>query len=178
MKFAVKLWANESVQVELLGQEDGTIVAVLDGVDLEPEVVQYAIEYGFRQSIRDRAAASKNDAERNAMARKRIEALQTNTLGEGGGGGPKLTPVERVMRSLAERDVTAAFASADNAEWVAAQRKATGLTEAALRDHVVKLTVANDDGTLRARAQAELDEASKRLNLTGLVIPKPQPKTA
>ena len=156
MQFTVQLWADESVDVEITVSEDGGIVASLDGVWLDERIINWAFEYGFRQGIRDAAASEPEDDKRNAKAWKRIDALKTNTLREGGGGGPKLTPVQREVKAIAEREIATAFAKPENQKWVAEQRAKTGLGLTALREAAAKAHAKKHAARLEAEAKANL----------------------
>lgn len=160
MEFTVELWGNRKVNVEVIGNEDGTLSATIDGADLAPRIVQWAIEYGFRQGIRDAGAQGKTDDERNAGALKRVDALVNNTLREGGGGGAKLTPIQREMRVIALREITKAFDNPANAGWVIEQRKATGLSLADLKDKAVKAHLVKHADRLQTEAQKVLDDSA------------------
>lgn len=153
-KFSVNLWADSRVEVEL----DSVPTVTLDGETLDARIVMWAIEYGFRQGIRDAAAAGKTDDERNNLAAKRIDALVNNTLRDVTQGN-RASPVEREMRVIAEREVRASMADPANAEWVAKQRAAhkVGLTE--LRELTVKALLKRDDERLRKQAEVNLKSA-------------------
>lgn len=159
MKFQVELWAGKQVEVQVFANNEGEIHTVLDGVHLEGRIIEWAIQYGFRQCIRDAAAALKDDDKRNAAAWKRIDALKTNTLREGGGGGPKLTPVQREVKAIAEREIRAAFAKAENQAWVSAQMVKTKLTRSELLDAAIKAHVQKEATRLTAEAEANLAKA-------------------
>lgn len=149
--FNVALWAELSVEIKV----DALPTITLDGQTLDPRIVGWAIEYGFRQGIRDSAAAEKTDDLRNAKALKRIDALVDNTLRDATTAS-RLTPVEREMRVIAERTIRGAFEDPDNANWVATQRKETGLGLAELREAAVKAHLRDNAETLRAQAEANL----------------------
>lgn len=162
--FNVNLWADLSVKVEASALPS----VKLDGRELDPRIVAWALEYGFRQGIRDAAAAEKTDELRNAKALKRIDALVDNTLREASVGN-RLTPVEREMRAIAERTIRAAFDDPSNAGWVAQQRQATGLGLAELREAAVKAHLKGNEAALRAEAEANLAKApSIKLDLSTL----------
>lgn len=151
--FTVALWGQApSVEITL----DQLPVIELNGEQLDPRIVRWAIEYGFRQGIRDAGAQGKDDAERNAGALKRVDALVNNTLREGGGGGVKLTPADREAKAIAEREIRAAFDDPRNVAWVAEQRKATGLNLSDLRDKAVKAHLVKHADRLRAEAEKVL----------------------
>lgn len=151
--FTVALWGSApAVEITL----DQLPVIELNGEQLDPRIVAWAIEYGFRQGIRDAGAQGKDDGERNAGALKRVDALVNNTLREGGGGGAKLTPVDREAKVIAEREIRTAFDNPANAGWVAEQRKATGLTMSELRDKAVKAHLVKHADRLRAEAEKVL----------------------
>ncbi|OYW77711.1 MAG: hypothetical protein B7Z37_03210 [Verrucomicrobia bacterium 12-59-8] len=155
-KFQVNLWADSRVEVEL----DSVPTVTLDGEVLDARIVMWAIEYGFRQGIRDAAAAGKTDDERNSLAAKRIDALVNNTLRDVTQGN-RATPVEREMRVIADREVRASLADTANAGWVATQRAKhkVGMTE--LREMTVKSLLKRDDTRLRAAAEANLAASPK-----------------
>lgn len=155
MKFTVNLWGNESVGVEL----EGDVTAAIDGAVLKPEALQHIIAYGFRQIIRDAGAISaaesaKPDADekRNQLAQKKIDTLVSGNL-RAGGGGQRLTPTERVARSIAEREVRAAIAAkgiAMKADKIAAY---------------VKALLERDRDRLEGLAKVEIEEAAKRATI-------------
>lgn len=155
MKFTVNLWGDEAVEFEL----DQIPVMSLDGSVLSERIVSYLIQYGARQSIRDAAAAEKDESKRNVLARKRIDALVNDTLREGFGGGAKLSPAEREARAIAEREVRAAFENPANSGWVAEQRKATGLSMSDLRDAAAKAHLEANKARIMAEAEANLAKA-------------------
>jgi hypothetical protein len=81
-----------------------------------PKAVMYLLQNGYSQSMTDAAAftkeqkAGKSPDELAAMALdarvKRHDAIENGTIGARG-GGPKLPPVERVMREVAEERLKA-----------------------------------------------------------------------
>lgn len=161
MEFTVELWGKQApVQISVVGQEDGSVGAWIGEELLDPRIVKWAIEYGFRQGIRDAGAQGKTDDERNAGALKRVDALVNNTLREGGGGGAKLTPIQREMRVIAAREIGKAFDNPANANWVAEQRKATGLTLSELKDKAIKAHLVKHADRLQREAQAVLDAST------------------
>lgn len=150
-KFTVELWGGLTVQVEL----DQLPGIQLDGQELNERIVRWAIEYGFRQGIRDAGAQGKDDEARNAGALKRIDALVNNTLREGGGAA-KLTPVEREMLAIAEAEIREAFEKPENTDWVKTQKAKTGLGVTELRAKATKAHLAKDAQRIRAKAEENL----------------------
>jgi hypothetical protein len=152
MKFTVKLWGDAAVNVEI---EDG--VAAIDGKVLEDKAFSHIVEYGFRQIIRDAGAISAADAakpdadeKRNSLAQKKIDTLVSGKL-RAGAVGQRLTPVERVSRSIAEREVRAAI-----------QAKGLAVKSADIGKYVTKL-LERDKARLAELAQKELAEATARV---------------
>lgn len=150
-EFTVNLWADASVKFVVAELPSIT----LDGSELDPRVVAYLIEYGARQSIRDAAAAEKDDDKRNAKALKRVDALVNNTVREVTQGA-RLSPVDKEMRAIAEAQVRAAFENPANANWIADQRKATKLGLAELREATIKRTLETKADSLRVQAEANI----------------------
>jgi len=149
--FNVVLWAGATVAVEL----SELPIVTLDGNVLDPRIVDWAIQYGFRQGIRDAAANEKNDELRNAKAMKRVDALIDNTLRDAVSAN-RLTPVEREMRVIVADEVRASFEKPENQAWIAKQRAATkmGITE--LREATAKAILRDQDARLRAKAEYNL----------------------
>lgn len=163
MKITVELWAGKQVEIEVAGD----IIVTLDGQILDPRIAEWGISYGFRQGIRDAGAAEKTDELRNAKAEKRIHALVTNTLREGGGGA-KLDPLSREIKALATAEVQASTENPANAEWVAKQRAANKFSMAELRAAMLKPYMAKHEARLETQAKANIaarQEAAGELDL-------------
>lgn len=150
-KFNVELWGGLSVEVNV----DQLPSIQLDGQTLDARIVRWAVEYGFRQGIRDAGAQGKDDDARNAGALKRIDALVNNTLRDGG-GATRLTPVEREMLAIAEGEIRDAFDKPENADWVKAQKVKTGLGVTELRAKATKAHLAKDAERIRGKAEENL----------------------
>lgn len=155
MKFTVKLWGDAAVNVEI---EDG--VAAIDGKVLEDKAFSHIVEYGFRQIIRDAGAisavdAAKPDADerRNQLAQKKVDTLVSGKLRQGTGFAQRLTPTERVARSIAEREIRAAIAASGRS-----------VKSADVPKYVAKL-LERDRQRLEALAATELAEAAKRSSI-------------
>lgn len=154
MQITVELWAGKQVEVQV----EGDIIVTLDGNILDARIVQWAVQYGFKQGIRDAAAAGKTDADRNALAEKRIHALVTNTLREGSSGGKVTDPLQREVIALATAEVRAATENPANAAWVAKERAANKFSLSELRDAMLKPYMAKHLERLTTKANANLAE--------------------
>lgn len=162
MQFTVELWAGESVQVDAqigFNEKDEPVFDfTLDGVPLALEMIQWAIQYGFRQGIRDAGAAAKADSERNALARKRVTAIQTNTMRQGSGGGKVTDPLQREIIALATAEVRAATENPKNADWVTKQRQERKLSLSDLRGEMLKPYIEKHKERLEAKVKAIIAE--------------------
>jgi len=175
MKFAVQLWAGLSVEVSVKLEQDSetgavAMVAAIDGRPLSEEMLQWALQYGFRQGIRDAGAAGKTDSERNALAEKRIVAIQTGTMRQGSGGGKVTDPLQREVRALAEAEVRAATENPANAEWVAKNRAAKGLSLSDLRKEMLKPYIEKHKERLEAKAKAIIAERAVEVEELDIAI--------
>lgn len=178
MKFQVELWGGaDPIVIEV----EGEVIATLDGKELAQEMLDSAIRFGFRQLIRDAGAisaadAAKPDADtvRSGLARKKAQALVDGTYREGAGGGKPLSPVDREVRAIAERNIRASFDDPENKAWVAEKMQETGLDKAQLLQAAVKAHVEDDHEELIEEAKANLAKAPK----VSLRIAPPKPKAA
>ncbi len=156
MQFTVQLWAGVEVQVE--AELVGT--CKLDGKEIPVEMLEHLFRFGVRQCIKDAGAAKVGtpDADRNAMALKKVHAIVTGTLREGSGGGKVTDPVQREVRALAQAEIRAKTENPVNAAWVAAKRAETKLSLADLRDAMLKPYLEQHGERLEAKAVANLAE--------------------
>lgn len=152
--YTVELWAGETLQVEFEGQMPEIR---LNGEAIPAEMVEYLFRYGIRQSVKDKAAGAETDAERNALAQKRIDALIDGSVREGTGGGPKLSPLERRARDIAQRDVEAA-----------ARKLGHKLTRKDVANRAAAYFKSHGD-RLRTRAEAELAAETPDADLMALL---------
>lgn len=125
---------------------------------MSPKAISYLLVNGFRQSIVDAAAFGKDEKEGKtgdeiaAMQREsRGERFAAILSGEVGTrvGGPRATPVESVMRQIAEREVKAAF-------------EAKGISVSSAKDAFKKnvgIHLERQATRLRATAEEELAKA-------------------
>ena len=154
MQFTVELWAGKSVSIEVAGD----ILVTLDGNELAPEMAQWAIQYGFRQGIRDAGAAAKTDADRNALADKRVNAIVTNTMRQGAGGGQRLSELDREIRDLAEVEIRTKTDNPANSAWVAAKRAENKCNLSELRTLMLKPYIEQHKARLTEKATANIEE--------------------
>ncbi len=143
MQFTVNLWAGETVSVEANVVEDALVVEV-NGMTLNADMVEHAIQFGFRQLIRDAGAGAESDEKRNELAMKKVDALIKGTLRQGSGGGPKLSMEERRGKEIAMRKVVASVSA-----------KKLTMTQKAMAELAEKL-YARDKAQLVELAKAEL----------------------
>lgn len=158
MQFTVELWAGEQVEVEVAVSEDNAIVMSLDGQWLHEDMIQWAIQYGFRQGLRDAGAAAKTDVERNALAKKRLHAIVTNTMRQGGGGGQRLSELDREIRDLAEVEIRTKTDNPANSAWVAAKRAENKCNLSELRQLMLKPYIEQHKARLTEKATANIEE--------------------
>lgn len=154
MQFTVELWAGRKVEIEVAGD----ILVTLNGETLSAEMTQWALQYGFRQGVRDAGAAAKTDAERNALADKRIHAIVTNTMRQGSGGGKVTDPLQREIIALATAEVRDATKNPKNADWVARQRAERKLSLSDLRGEMLKPYIEKHKERLESKAKAIIAE--------------------
>ena len=139
MNFTVKLWADESVDVEV----DGDVISI-DGEVCADGMLTHLLQFGVRQCIRDAAASETQDAERNVLARKKIQAIQDGTLRIGTGGGARKSELDVAMEAVAMRALRKKYPNET-------QKALKGAVEAAIKGNFDKI-----------KAQAEQDLASAR----------------
>lgn len=166
--------------VHALGLPTGTPIS---------KAIAYVISNGFKQSMTDASAMTKEQKEKahkeaqathgpditleqaveaktHESRSKRFADILTGNVGVGG-GGPKLPQIDRVMREIAEEQISAAVV-AKSAQLVAEGKpplqKPKGENLKALIDK--RLSVAGD--ALRTAAQARIDAAKSAVADLGI----------
>lgn len=102
----MELTFTKAPAVELdVNMESDVIVAgvEIDGQTVGENTIQYLLAYGLKQSLADSYASAKTDAEIEAAFATRLAKIIAGEMCIGsGGGGARLSPVERIARTMAE----------------------------------------------------------------------------
>jgi hypothetical protein len=145
--FQVALWGDaEPVQVTI---HQPLPKVEVNGQEMPEAAVLHLMTFGFRQALRDAGAglAEKPD-EANAAAHKKLSRIMAGEFG-GGGGGPKRTPLERVIDEIAAREIRAA-----------AIAKGFSITQGTI-DKLVPKHVENARERLEKLAREEMERAAQ-----------------
>ena len=107
----------------------------LNGTELPLAALEYLITYGVKQSLADSYASAKTDAEIEAAFQSRLAKIIAGEMRVGsGGGGARLSPVERIARTMAENYAIAKGQSSKDAKaW--AKENANAFSDAAQKQH-------------------------------------------
>lgn len=137
------------------------------GRDLSNSAIAYSLLYGLRQSLQDCIAglakemrddgADKDtiDAAISAAQADRFAAIQAGTVGHRA-GGPRVSPVESVMRKVALSDIRAA-----------ATKKGVKLPKGEVLAALVSAYIAKNESDVRARAEAQMAESENASGSAG-----------